>query len=106
MKALAVAKIASRSCLKFTAPGFGERHLLGYPVTNHPVPGWERLAGQLRLKVAPDAGGTARGLAFHVPCGLPESLAKRLSHSLPKAWETSVWDRVHQALDAVMERMQ
>jgi len=82
-------------------------HLLGYPAGK----GWKlrawdekvRLAGSLRFKVVADNGG-ARGLIFHVPCGLPRVLRKQLHHSEQRWLETHeapVWRAIHSKLDEI-----
>lgn len=115
IKALAEAKIAFRTALKFTGPGgpFATRHLLSYPVTKHHVVKWgnqARLANQLRFKVVQQADQNYIGLAFHLPCGLPKELLQKLEKSdqarLTPAYQGQIWKQVHDVLDQQMTRIQ
>jgi len=118
MRALAEVKIALRTQFPFgqnrdaTNPVFENRHVLAYPVTNHGVLQWsrpgrgmlkqtERIANQLRFKVARDARGYV-GLIVHVPCGLPDSLARKLppGHRPLVEQQLVVWREVHQVLES------
>jgi len=112
MKELARIKIAFRTALKFTKPK-GEvdrRHLLAYPVTHHQVNSWgnqSRLANQLRFKVIAD-NNQFIGIAYHLPCSIAKELYDALGHA-DRQWineqQLSVWQTVHQKLDAEMQRI-
>ncbi len=110
MKELARVKIAFRTKLEPGQHGIAERHLLGYPVTHHSVKAWGnsgRLASQLRFKVHRLDGGQFIGIAFHLPCGLPERLLLKLDPG-QRRWvqnnEFGVWKKVHGILDKEMAR--
>ena len=111
MKELAKIKIAFRTALKFTGPpkSAERRHVLAYPVTNHPVQAWghqARLANQLRFKVL-RTGERLIGLAYHLPCGTPTELLQSLGkaqHSF-QAQQLDVWQTVHAELDTLMNRL-
>lgn len=78
-----------------------ERHLLGYPVTNHVIRSRDfdwgdatgRMPSQLRLMVKRNAGGRFVGRILHLP------------HKLPKPWpqnitsELDLWKSIHTILD-------
>lgn len=116
---------------------FAGRHVLAYPVTHHAVVGpydretkslgWVealsydlpkkdkagymvqsgRLANQLRFKVLKE-GNQYIGLAFHLPCRLPDELANRLApddRAHLRAQEINVWRAVHAVLDREMTRL-
>ncbi len=108
-------------------PCFDDRHLLAYPVTHHGVDGWvekdregnfkrdkrgeyliqsKRLANQLRFKVVKDNSNTYTCLAYHLPCGLPESLQKELgSGRIEPDRQLRVWQEIHNVLDKEMQRI-
>jgi CRISPR-associated protein Cmr1 len=104
MRELARIKIAFRTSLKFTGLSPEERHVLAYPVTNHEVSAWGkenvRIPNQLRFKVIRGQQGFV-GLAFHLPCKLPD----KLSPSLPVPRQIQVWEKVHARLDKEMTRI-
>lgn len=112
MKDLAKIKIAFRTSLKFNRHN-GQmdcRHLLAYPVTNHPVSVWgnqKRLANQLRFKVTKTAQGYI-GVAYHLPCGIPSQLLNALTEA-DRNWivkqQLGVWQKVHGILDQQMQRI-
>lgn len=111
MKELAKAKIAFRTVLKFTKPKsqVDRRHTLAYPATNHPVNAWgsqARLANQLRFKVI-NHDNRLLGVAYHLPCGTPEELLRRLGNQENnfRQQQLSVWQDVHAQLDTVMRRI-
>jgi CRISPR-associated protein Cmr1 len=113
LKHLAEVKIAFRTDSRLSLAGIGrdefaDRHLLAYPVTNHPVRTWgnqSRLANQLRFKVVREDSGL-RAIAFHLPCSLPESLSSRLRSRTPSpAHQLDVWRSVHRKLDSLMDRI-
>jgi CRISPR-associated protein Cmr1 len=104
MQALAKAKIGFRTRFVLRAPGpFMERHLLAYPVTNHPVHAWgnqARLANQLRFKVATNDEGKLVARILHLPCALPRELAQALGHGAPTPQkQVKIWQYVHDWLD-------
>ena len=112
MKDLARLKIAFRTqAAPFPTerPGTLEnRHLMGYPVTNHDVqlPGWGRngrLPNQLRFKLQRVAGNQLRGVIVHLPCRLPPPLADGARGRVPD--EPSLWQAVHRELDQRMPRL-
>lgn len=81
-----------------------ERHILGYPVTNHKVKDWEpeksgRMPSQLRFKVVENKTKKFSGRILH------------LAHRLPKKnpWdlnkEKKIWGKVHEFLDKNMTRV-
>lgn len=116
---------------------FADRHVLAYPVTHHGVLGpyekqsksfgWvdalnpntpkkdkagyliqgARLANQLRFKVVKE-NNSYLGLAFHLPCRLPDELAKRLApgdRERLQHQELAVWRAVHDVLGNEMTRL-
>ncbi|TSE30402.1 RAMP superfamily CRISPR-associated protein [Tepidimonas charontis] len=104
MQALAKAKIGFRTVFPLGASGpFMDRHLLAYPVTNHPVRAWgnqTRLANQLRFKVAKNDHGKLVARIFHLPCALPRELAEVLGRSAPTLQkQLEIWQTVHNWLD-------
>jgi len=123
MVELAKIKIAFRTTFKFTKPkgDLDQRHILTYPVTNHPVLKWEkyqvnwasgkrngRLANQLRFKVAKTADNRYQSIIYHLPCGIPTELLNALSKA-DRDWivdqQLTVWQSVHAALDKQMQRI-
>lgn len=107
VRELAEAKVKFRTDLPFQGPKnqFEKRHLLGYPVTKHPVSGWRkgRLGNQIRFKIVRDEQGYL-GLIYHMPCSLPGQLVKDFngnSNDLKaiQASEQDIWRRVHNSLD-------
>lgn len=114
MKELATVKIAFRTQFKFNGAEphreLHPRHLLAYPVTKHGYANWkntDRLANQLRFKVLRD-GRQFIGLAFHLPCRLPDELANRLApadRNRLRQQELEVWRAVHAVLDNKMTRL-
>lgn len=109
MEFLAEVKIAFRTKLEIGRNDgrAHQRHLLGYPITNHPVKlevgprgeRWERLAGQIRFKLERKEAGGLSALVFHLPCGLPKALPAHAELSDLKN-QAEVWAEVHAALDA------
>lgn len=83
----------------------GGIHLLGYPAgSSWKLNVWgekSHLASPLRFKVV-KWEGKLRGLIFHVPCGIPEPLQRKLSPE-DRRWldenQVSVWRDIHNALD-------
>lgn len=110
VKPLAELKIAVRvRFADFQRFRFGSRHLLGVPLTHHSVEKWNkntRLAGQLRFKVADAGDGRVLGRIVHIPCALPQALAKPLGHGAPSVpRQLDVWRQVHETLDNNLERL-
>lgn len=101
MKRLAQVKIAFRTELEVGRNGGppAERHLLGYPVTNHKVGPWPRqarLANQIRFKVAA-VGDGLRGVVVHLPTRLPAPLRDRDN------WADEAAPRVFASVHAKLE---
>lgn len=108
IKQFAKAKIAFRTSLSFSKEvgAINGRHILAYPVTHHSVRAWgkgTRLANQLRFKVLQSPEGQYIGIAYHLPCKLPNSLA---DSSWPEDRQIEVWHKVHQVLDQEMTRIE
>jgi CRISPR-associated protein Cmr1 len=108
-------KIAFRTSLQPGSGGIAQRHILGYPVTNHSVRAWgnqARLANQLRFKVHRVQGSGGKDeyvpIAFHLPHRLPDALLRNLSPA-DQRWvrenELDVWSNVHAVLDERMARL-
>lgn len=120
---LAKLKITYRIALEFTrnkdpnSARIDKRHLLAFPVTHHGVTEWsepgvtdrqgylkptERLANQLRYKVAKDQSGHF-AIVYHLPCKLPEQLINRIKSDEDREWvrrnEKGIWQKVHSVLD-------
>lgn len=86
-----------------------ERHLLGFPLTNHPATkqnGWgnaARHASPLRFNVR-KIQGKYHGFILHVPF--------RFSDKMPfpkpkdKDWQIKTWEKVHNKLDAITDILQ
>lgn len=82
-----------------------ERHLLGYPVTNHSVklPHWGnqgRHGSALRLIVRKDADGY-RGYILHLP-----HLFSKEMWSGGKERQIKIWEQVHAGLDKLCQRVE
>ncbi len=113
MKYLAEVKIAFRTHFKFARnkkenPVFEDRHVLAYPVTNHPVEKWgtqERMANQICFKVV-KSDGKFHALVYHLPCAIPSELKKKLGSSAPShRKQEEIWHKVHCVLDKKMDRL-
>lgn len=116
MKELAEVKIAFRTSLPAGERGsFADRHLLAYPVTNHPVSAWgnqRRLANQLRFKVhavqGPEGKPAFLPMAFHIPHRLPRQLEDALpggdKAKASRQRQLEIWQKVHSILDNKMKR--
>ena len=97
MKVLAEIYMNLRTRINIAPNGLQKRHILGYPVTNHPVDTWGkkdgRMPSQLRLMVKRDSTNQLIARILHLP------------HSLPKPWnttlgtESAVWQDIHGQLD-------
>ncbi|MBN2299297.1 MAG: type III-B CRISPR module RAMP protein Cmr1 [Deltaproteobacteria bacterium] len=71
-----------------------ERHLLGYPITNHPISNNrknERYASPLRMRVIKSDRGFFKGQIIHFPHGIPNRNVK-----IP---QDSFWKNVYKILD-------
>lgn len=104
MTSLAAAYMNLRTSINIKPQGLKERHVLGYPVTNHPVRDWDerpdkpnsgRMPSQLRLMVKRNQKNQMVGRILHLP------------HKLPKKWddkllgqEIDIWKKIHTQLDA------
>lgn len=76
--------------------GVQKRHILGYPVTGHPVAQWGnyngRMPSQLRIVIRKN-GGKFQSWFFHLP------------HRIAQQWDTKlgsemdIWQDIHQQLD-------
>ena len=104
MRELARVKIAFRTQgapFPDAQPGsIQARHLIAYPVTNHPVNAWgnqARLANQIRFKVVKEASQYV-GVVVHLPCRMPDDLIAQLRGVAIPA-ELAVWQSVHRVLD-------
>jgi len=109
MKTLAEVKIAFRTAVPIGGPQFQERHLLGYPVTNHFVSAWGkegRLANQIRFKVVRVDDTHYRGMIVHLPCGLPGEMKGRIDRRFQPntTAQAAVWKKVHAELDKCSSR--
>jgi CRISPR-associated protein Cmr1 len=81
--------------------GVQNRHILGYPITKHPIGSWGgnngRMPSQLRIIIR-KTGNDYKAYFFHLP------------HKIPKPWnsslgsELSVWQKIHNYLDEHFER--
>lgn len=81
--------------------GVQERHILGYPITRHPIGDWGgnngRMPSQLRIIIR-KTNNKYNAYFFHLP------------HKIPKPWnsslgtELSVWQKIHEHLDKNFER--
>ncbi len=88
------------------ANGLHGIHLLGYPAGSRwQLSAWGndgRLASPLRFKVIAWDEGLLRGMIFHIPCNIPESLRDKLGNT-GQDWLTknqeAVWAQVHEKLD-------
>lgn len=102
MEELARIKIKFRTDLKFPEeatphPQLQDRHVLGFPVTNHGVRGIsndKRLAGSLRFKVHKH-NDTFFALITHLPCGIPSAF---MPNPPGIDFQHRVWEIVHQSL--------
>ncbi|WP_028317842.1 RAMP superfamily CRISPR-associated protein [Desulfobulbus elongatus] len=100
MKTLAEMYMNLRTGINIKPQGLQERHILGYPVTNHAVSDRDwggnegRMPSQLRLMVKRNLNDQLVGRILHLP------------HKLPKKWnnglgqELDIWKKIHARLDA------
>lgn len=107
MKELASIYINLR--IRFPVDGpddIGDRHLLGFPITNHQAsraPNWgkeSRHASPLRLFVR-HKNGMYYGFILHLPFGISKRMVKNASGEkffTPRK-QLEIWDKVHQSLD-------
>lgn len=102
MEELARIKISFRTAIQFPDERtphaqLQDRHLLGFPVTNHGVQSIsndKRLASSLRLKVH-NHNGKFFALITHLPCGIPRAF---MANPPDIAFQERVWSRVHDVL--------
>jgi len=82
-----------------------DRHLLGYPLTNHPVNrrGWKngRHASGLRLLVRKDGDKRHRGYFLH----LPHLFSTAMWPEEEKQRQLRIWQKVHRKLDEECRRI-
>lgn len=98
MKSLAETYMNIRTGINIKPQGLKQRHILGYPITNHSVADWGgnegRMPSQLRLMVKRNQKNQMVGRILHLP------------HKLPKKWdavlgqELNIWKKIHAQLDA------
>ena len=101
MRELAAIYIKVRTNLDVIHGNPPDRHLLGYPVTNHPVRSWGRSGrhgSALRLLVRKDGAGY-RGAILH----LPHLFSDTMWHGEEER-QVRIWKSVHQKLDALCRR--
>ncbi len=102
MQALAATYMHLRTAINIAPQGLQQRHIMGYPVTNHWLrdDNWGykkgRMPSQLRLMVKRNANNELIARILHLP------------HKLPKPWplnkqslgtELEVWQNIHNRLD-------
>lgn len=95
----------------------GAIHFLGYPAGTGRANPWNlpledrnkepRLGSQLRFKIIPEADGKrARGMVFHMPCGVPEVFLESLREDRDRSWlgsndnQKRAWTAIHGVLDS------
>ena len=100
MQSLAETYMTLRTKINIKPQGLKQRHLLGYPVTNHSLTDWGgnngRMPSQLRLMVKRSPEDQLVGRILHLPHCLPED--KPWKNSLGPPLE--IWKSVHALLDA------
>lgn len=100
MQSLAETYMTLRTKINIKPQGLKQRHLLGYPVTNHSLTDWGgnngRMPSQLRLMVKRSPEDQLVGRILHLPHCLPED--KPWKNSLGPPFE--IWKSVHALLDA------
>jgi len=80
-------------------PDKGERHLLGIPLTNHPMPKPARFSSPLRFSVRKHDASHYFGVVLHLPQRFPDETAK-----LSREQQLEVWGIVHRKLDVLLNR--
>ena len=88
----------------------GERHLLGFPLTNHPAEsksnqGWGRdgrHASPLRFVVRRHPTEFV-GFVLHVPYRFSDNMTKNINALQPDK-QLAIWKKVHQKLDHLLDR--
>lgn len=105
LRDLADIYVKTRLSLNIVGQGKQDRHLLGYPVTNHTVQdrGWNkqtRHASALRLLVRKSEGGLCSGYILHIP----HLFSKKLWGELDAGKQKKIWRQVHAQLDSLMLR--
>ena len=88
-----------------------ERHLLGFPLTNHPAnsaPNWgsrARHASALRFFIRKKKDGYC-GFIFHLPFGISQKMRKNATNKefFTPENQLEIWQKVHQRLDQTMTR--
>lgn len=103
MRELAEIYVAVRTKLNVTKGSPPDRHLLGYPVTNHPVHHWDkndrhRHASALRLIVRKE-NEQYRGYFLHLP-----HLFSQQMWPNDKTRQIEIWQKVHATLDHYCDR--
>ena len=98
MQALAKTYLDVRAKTDINPPGvISKRHILGYPITHHPLKEWGggagRMPSQLRLMVKRNAANQLVARILHLPHKLPQHWDKALGPEL------SVWKEIHEQLD-------
>lgn len=76
---------------------FGQRFILGYPVTKHLIREWNRLPSQLVLKVIKPSANQFVGIFLHIPNSIP--LNWDLANSALS--EIQAWQNIHSVLDSM-----
>lgn len=105
MRDLAENYIKIRTSLNVVAGNLPDRHLLGYPVTNHSVQRthWGkqgRHSSGLRLLVKKEGNGALRGCFLH----LPHAFSNRMwPNDIQR--QIRIWRQVHNRLDELCERV-
>ena len=81
----------------FRSIRFGQRFILGYPVTKHLIREWNRLPSQLVLKVIKPSANQFVGIFLHIPNSIP--LNWDLANSALS--EIQAWQNIHSVLDSM-----
>ncbi|AEH45214.1 CRISPR-associated RAMP protein, Cmr1 family [Thermodesulfatator indicus DSM 15286] len=112
MKELAEVYISVRTSLSPDGTkDIDERHLLGFPLTNHyafDAPNWgknARHASPLRLFVRKKKTGY-QGFVLHLPFGISKEMRKNAARKefFTPDKQFKIWQKVHQRLDQAMQR--
>ena len=100
MQSLAQSYMTLRTKINIKPQGLRERHLLGYPVTNHILTEWDgnngRMPSQLRLMVKNNPENQLVGRILHLPHCLP----KDKPWNINLGSQLEIWETVHTQLDA------